>query len=145
MVAGMFQQGLIKKSSFDSEFVSNGVLTCLTNIIHENEDKTWTIVSANDEAKALFGNNLSQTPSGEMLSLIKAVKQVLSQKEKIVLPRMIVNGTENEFGFSIYKFILTPLRSSKGRAGCAPVPPEAAFPLQQGHAGKPVLPVLHHR
>ena len=51
MVAGMFQQGLIKKSSFDSEFVSNGVLTCLTNIIHENEDKTWTIVSANDETQ----------------------------------------------------------------------------------------------
>ena len=34
MVAGMFQQGLIKKSSFDSGFVSNGALTCLTNIIH---------------------------------------------------------------------------------------------------------------
>ena len=51
MVAGMFQQGLIKKSSFDSGFVSNGVLTCLTNIIHENEDKTWTIVSANDETQ----------------------------------------------------------------------------------------------
>ena len=51
MVAGMFQQGLIKKSSFDSGFVSNGALTCLTNIIHENEDKTWTIVSANDETQ----------------------------------------------------------------------------------------------
>lgn len=84
-------------------------------------DEDNNIVSANDEAKALFGNNLSQTPSGEMLSLIKAVKQVLSQKEKIVLPRMIVNGTENEFGFSIYKFILTPLRSSKGRVGCVVV------------------------
>ena len=36
MVAGMFQQGLIKKSSFDSGFVSNGALTCITNIIHEN-------------------------------------------------------------------------------------------------------------
>ena len=39
-------------------------------------DEDNNIVSANDEAKALFGNNLSQTPSGEMLSLIKAVKQV---------------------------------------------------------------------
>lgn len=34
---------------------------------------------------------------------------------------MIINGTENEFGFSIYKFILTPLRSSKGKVACAVV------------------------
>lgn len=26
-------------------------MTCLTNIIRENEDKTWTIVSANDETQ----------------------------------------------------------------------------------------------
>ena len=68
-----------------------------------------------------FGSNLKETPSGAMLSLIKAVDRVLLQKEKVVLPRVIINGTENEFGFSIYKFILTPLRSSKGKVACAVV------------------------
>ena len=36
---------------FGSDYVSNGALTCLSNIIKENEDKTWTIVSANDETQ----------------------------------------------------------------------------------------------
>lgn len=49
VVAGMLHQGLIKKMDFDSSYVSNGALTCLTNIIKENEDSTWTIVSSNDE------------------------------------------------------------------------------------------------
>ena len=84
-------------------------------------DGDHNVISANDEAQALFGSNLKETPSGAMLSLIKAVDRVLLQKEKVVLPRVIINGTENEFGFSIYKFILTPLRSSKGKVACAVV------------------------
>ena len=36
---------------FGSDYVSNGALTCLSNIIKENKDKTWTIVSANDETQ----------------------------------------------------------------------------------------------
>ena len=43
-VAGMIHQDLIKTPDFLSGYVSNGALTCLTNIIRENEDKTWTIV-----------------------------------------------------------------------------------------------------
>lgn len=50
-VAGMIHQNLIKTPDFLSGYVSNGALTCLTNIIRENEDKTWTIVSANDETQ----------------------------------------------------------------------------------------------
>ena len=50
-VAGMIHQDLIKTPDFLSGYVSNGALTCLTNIIRENEDKTWTIVSANDETQ----------------------------------------------------------------------------------------------
>lgn len=50
-VAGMIYQNLIKTPDFLSGYVSNGALTCLTNIIRENEDKTWTIVSANDETQ----------------------------------------------------------------------------------------------
>lgn len=49
MIMGIFDQGLIKKMDFDSAYISNGALTCLTNIIKENEDRTWTIVSSNDE------------------------------------------------------------------------------------------------
>ena len=50
-VVGMFHYDLIKTPAFESGYVSNGALTCLTNIIKENEDKTWTIVSANDETQ----------------------------------------------------------------------------------------------
>ena len=39
------------EEGFGSDYVSNGALTCLSNIIKENEDKTWTIVSANDETQ----------------------------------------------------------------------------------------------
>lgn len=45
-IAGsMIHQGMIKMPGFGSDYVSNGALTCLSNIIKENEDKTWTIVS----------------------------------------------------------------------------------------------------
>ena len=51
MVAGMIHQGLVKTPDFISDYVSNGAFTCLTNIIKENKDETWTIVSANDETQ----------------------------------------------------------------------------------------------
>lgn len=51
LVVGGISQGWMKVSDFSSGYVSNGALTCLANIIKENEDKTWTIVSANDETQ----------------------------------------------------------------------------------------------
>ena len=51
IVCGMVQQNMVKTPDFASDYVSNGALTCLTNIIKENEDETWTIVSANDETQ----------------------------------------------------------------------------------------------
>ena len=51
MAAGMIHQGLVKTPDFISDYVSNGAFTCLTNIIKENKDETWTIVSANDETQ----------------------------------------------------------------------------------------------
>ena len=51
MAAGMIHQGLVKTPDFISNYVSNGAITCLTNIIKENKDETWTIVSANDETQ----------------------------------------------------------------------------------------------
>ena len=51
MAAGMIHQGLVKTPDFISDYVSNGAFTCLTNIIKENKDETWTIVSVNDETQ----------------------------------------------------------------------------------------------
>lgn len=51
IVGSMLHQGMIKMPGFGSDYVSNGALTCLSNIIKENKDKTWTIVSANDETQ----------------------------------------------------------------------------------------------
>lgn len=51
MLLGLFQSGLLKTPGYDSGYVTNGARTCLTNIIKENEDETWTIVSANDETQ----------------------------------------------------------------------------------------------
>jgi len=51
VVFGLFHYDLIKEPKYESDFVTNGAFTCLTNIIHDNEDKTWTIVSANDETQ----------------------------------------------------------------------------------------------
>ena len=51
IVGSMLHQGMIKMPGFGSDYVSNGALTCLSNIIKENEDKTWTSVSANDETQ----------------------------------------------------------------------------------------------
>lgn len=81
-------------------------------------DPEYRVISCNDSAKALFGDNLKISPTGEILILMKAVDRVMAQKEKIVLPRIIFKRAENEFGFSIYKFVLTPLRSSKGKVAC---------------------------
>ena len=42
---------MVKISDFGSQYVTNEAITCLDNIIYENEDSTWTVVSANDEAQ----------------------------------------------------------------------------------------------
>lgn len=80
-------------------------------------DADYTILSANDNAQELFGDNLT-TGSRKLLPVIKAVDKVLLMKEKQILPRVLLNEMENELGCSIYKFVLTPLKSSKGKVGC---------------------------
>ena len=88
MVAGMFQQGLIKKSSFDSGFVSNGALTCLTNIIHENEDKTWTIVSANDETQM----GLDHGWHYETISFLRKMENMDKDTKLIIPTKMYISS-----------------------------------------------------
>lgn len=84
-------------------------------------DPDYNIISANDRALSLFGSNLKTSPTREMLILMKAVDKVLEQQEKLTLPRTIFNSTDSQLGFSIYKFVLTPLRSSKGKVACVVV------------------------
>ena len=43
------QMGLVKSGTVLDIFQSNEAITCLTNIIHDEQDFTWTIVSAFDE------------------------------------------------------------------------------------------------
>lgn len=52
----MLQFGLIKDAEFSSDLVTSEAITCLENIIYENEDFTWTIVSANDELQMGLDN-----------------------------------------------------------------------------------------
>ncbi len=49
-----FAGGYLKEPSSLSTLETNGAIICLTNIIDEDEDKTWTIVSANDERNMLL-------------------------------------------------------------------------------------------
>ena len=44
-------QGLIKEPVYVKALETNGAITCVTNIMNEEQDVTWTIVSANDELR----------------------------------------------------------------------------------------------
>ena len=44
-------QGLIKEPVYVKALETNGAITCVTNITNEEQDVTWTIVSANDELR----------------------------------------------------------------------------------------------
>jgi hypothetical protein len=44
-------EGFVGASYGQEAFETNEAITCLTNILHDNEDFTWTICSANDELR----------------------------------------------------------------------------------------------
>ena len=50
---------------------SNGAVECLSNIIKENEDRTWTILSANDELRMMDKHGYHY----EILDLLKDMKK----------------------------------------------------------------------
>lgn len=43
--------GMVKQTQYTESMQSNDAVICLTNIIRDNRDFTWTIVSANDEVR----------------------------------------------------------------------------------------------
>ena len=85
VLMGMFQNHMIKQSDFSSGFVMNGVITCLSNIIHENEDKTWTIVSANDEMQM----GLDHGWHYETTTFLRGM-ETLEKNTKVIIPTKTV-------------------------------------------------------
>lgn len=51
MGAYILQEDLMKEPRIISALQTNEAITCLTNILHDNPDGTWTICSANDELR----------------------------------------------------------------------------------------------
>lgn len=51
VVAACYQEDLIRTPPERQALQTNDAILCLTNIIHDNEDFTWTICSANDELR----------------------------------------------------------------------------------------------
>lgn len=85
VLIGMFQNHMIKQSGFSSGFVMNGAITCLSNIIHENEDKTWTIVSANDETQM----GLDHGWHYETITFLRGM-ETLEKNTKVIIPTKTV-------------------------------------------------------
>lgn len=85
VLMGMFQNHMIKQSDFSSGFVMNGAITCLSNIVHENEDKTWTIVSANDETQM----GLDHGWHYETITFLRGM-ETLEKNTKVIIPTKTV-------------------------------------------------------
>lgn len=85
VLMGMFQNHMIKQSGFSSGFAMNGAITCLSNIIHENEDKTWTIVSANDETQM----GLDHGWHYETITFLRGM-ETLEKNTKVIIPTKTV-------------------------------------------------------
>ena len=85
VLMGMFQNHMINQSDFSSGFVMNGAITCLSNIIHENEDKTWTIVSANDETQM----GLDHGWHYETITFLRGM-ETLEKNTKVIIPTKTV-------------------------------------------------------
>lgn len=56
VVAYLFITGNIKKEYSMEGLETNEAVTCLTNIIREEKDDTWTIISCNDEGRMAYGH-----------------------------------------------------------------------------------------
>lgn len=54
VLAAVVKTGGIRKPLMITAFESNDAVTCLTKIIQDTKDRTWTIVSANDEANMVY-------------------------------------------------------------------------------------------
>ena len=81
LLIGLLQKDLVKNPEFSSGYVTNGAITCLTNIIRENEDETWTIVSANDETQM----GLDHGWHYETITFLRQLEKI-DEDTKILIP-----------------------------------------------------------
>lgn len=77
----LLQKDLVKNPEFSSGYVTNGAITCLTNIIRENEDETWTIVSTNDETQM----GLDHGWHYETITFLRQLEKI-DEDTKILIP-----------------------------------------------------------
>jgi hypothetical protein len=77
----LLQKDLVKNPEFSSGYVTNGAITCLTNIIRDNEDETWTIVSANDETQM----GLDHGWHYETITFLRQLEKI-DENTKILIP-----------------------------------------------------------
>ena len=77
----LLQKDLVKNPEFSSGYVTNGAITCLTNIIRDNEDETWTIVSANDETQM----GLDHGWHYETITFLRQLEKI-DEDTKILIP-----------------------------------------------------------
>lgn len=77
----LLQKDLVKNPEFSSEYVTNGAITCLTNIIRENEDETWTIVSTNDETQMALDHGWHY----ETITFLRQLEKI-DENTKILIP-----------------------------------------------------------
>lgn len=68
---GIAEKGLVKDPVYVKALETNGAVTCLTNIINEEKDFTWTIVSANDELRMAEGDGYHY----EIIEFLKKIKK----------------------------------------------------------------------
>lgn len=77
----LLQKDLVKNPEFSSGYVTNGAITCLTNIIRENEDETWTIVSTNDETQMALDHGWHY----ETITFLRQLEKI-DKDTKILIP-----------------------------------------------------------
>lgn len=80
-VAGLFHCGLVRAPQYSSGYVTNGAIICLDNIIHDNEDMKWTIVSANDERQM----GLDRGWHYELIDFLRKLERI-DENTKINIP-----------------------------------------------------------
>lgn len=81
----IYSRQLLKTPSKSQGLELNEAITCLTNIIRENKDFTWTIVSANDELRMTEKLGYHY----ETISMLNEMKDI-SQNPEITIPTDMV-------------------------------------------------------
>lgn len=84
-VTAVLSQGLIREPVKVGALEDNGAIVCVTNILRENKDFTWTICSANDELRMteFYGYHY------ETITLLNQLKD-LGQNPEIIIPTKCV-------------------------------------------------------